>query len=52
MMIKHRVDLDQIRRNPDPKFLTDEGVSSGTAKRVVGDIDYWIETTKRRRVEE
>ena len=52
VMIEQRVDLDQIRRNPDPKFLIDEGVSKGTAKRFVGDIDYWFETTKRRRIEE
>jgi hypothetical protein len=52
VMIKHGVDLDQIRWDPDPKFLTDEGVSKGTAKRVVSDIDYWFDTVKRRRIEE
>ena len=52
VIIKHRVDLDQIRQNPDPQFLINEGVSKGTAKRFVSDIDYWFETTKRRRIEE
>ncbi|KAL3420125.1 hypothetical protein PVAG01_08624 [Phlyctema vagabunda] len=52
VMIEQRVDLDQIRRNPDPKFLIDEGVSKGTAQRFVSDIDYWFETTQRRRIEE
>jgi hypothetical protein len=52
VMIKHGKDLDQIRWNPNPKFLIDEGVLEGTAERVVSDVDYWFETTKRRRTEE
>jgi hypothetical protein len=51
-MIKHSVDLNQIRCDPDPQFLIDEGVLKGTAKWFVSDIDYWFETIKRRRIEE
>ena len=39
-------------RNLDPKFLIDEGVSEGTVKRFVSGIEYWVEITKRRRIEE
>jgi hypothetical protein len=52
VMIKHGVDLNQIRRDPDPQFLINEGVLKGTAKRFVSDIDYWFETTKQRRIKE
>ena len=51
-MIKHGVDLNQLRSDRDPQFLVDEGVLKGTAKRFVSNIDYWFETTKRRRIEE
>jgi hypothetical protein len=51
-MIKHGVDLNQIRCDRDYQFLIDEGVLRGTAKRFASDIDYWFETTKRRRIEE
>ncbi|KAH8588257.1 hypothetical protein B0O99DRAFT_746948 [Bisporella sp. PMI_857] len=44
--------LNQIRKDPNPDILICEGVQSGTAKRVVSEIDYWFETTKRARTEE
>jgi hypothetical protein len=52
VMIEQGIDLNLIRRNPNPKFLIDEGVKRRTAERVVSDIDYWFETTKRPRTEE
>ncbi|KAM3066206.1 hypothetical protein ACMFMG_012110 [Clarireedia jacksonii] len=52
VMIEQGIDLNLIRRNPNPKFLIDEGVKRGTAERVVSDIDYWFENIKRRRTEE
>lgn len=52
VMIEQGRDLNLIRRNPNPKFLIDEGVKSGTAERIVSDIDYWFENIKRPRTEE
>jgi hypothetical protein len=46
------MDLELIRRSRNTKFLTDRGVKRGTTERVVGDIDRWVETTKRARTEE
>jgi len=51
-MIEHGIDLNLIRRNPNPDFLIDKGVKRGTAERVVSDVDYWFDTTKRARTEE
>jgi hypothetical protein len=51
-MIEQGRDLNLVRRNPNPKFLTDEGVKSGTIERIVSDIDYWFENIKRPRTKE
>ncbi|CZS92405.1 uncharacterized protein RAG0_02847 [Rhynchosporium agropyri] len=51
VMINNAMDLNLIRANPDPQFLIAQGVSEGTAKRIVSDVDYWFERTKRRRIE-
>jgi hypothetical protein len=47
VIIGEGMDLELIHWNPNPKFLISKGVKRGTAKRVVIDIDYWVETTKR-----
>jgi hypothetical protein len=39
VMIEQGRDLNLIRRNPNLKFLTDEGVKSETVERIVSDID-------------
>lgn len=52
VMIKHGIDLNQLRCDRDHQFLIDEGVLKGTAKRFVSEIDYWFVTTKRPRIEE
>ena len=39
-IIEDGMDLELIRRDPNPKFLTDKGVKKGPAEHVVGDIDY------------
>ena len=47
------MDLELIRRNPNPKFLIDKGVKRGPAKQVVSDdINFWVENIKRPRTEE
>jgi hypothetical protein len=51
-IIEDGMDLELIRRDPNPKILTDKGVKKGPAEHVVGDIDYWIEKVKRARNEE
>jgi hypothetical protein len=50
--LMRNMDLELIRRNPNPELLTDKGVKRGTAERVVSDIDYWVETIKRPETEE
>ena len=52
VMMKYAIDLNQLRWDQDYQFLTDEGVLKGTAKRFVSDIDFWVQTTKRPRIEE
>jgi hypothetical protein len=52
VIIEEGMDLELIRRSRNTKFLTDRGVKRGTAERVVGDVDRWVETTKRARTEE
>jgi hypothetical protein len=51
-MIKHGIDLNQMRCDQDPQPLIDEGVLKGTAKRFLCDIDYWFERNKRPRIRE
>jgi len=46
------MDLELIRRNPNPKFLIDEDVLEGIAEHIVNDIDYWFENIKRPRTGE
>jgi hypothetical protein len=46
VIIGEGMDLELIRRNPNPKFLIDKGVKKGTAKQIVSDIDYRVEMTK------
>jgi hypothetical protein len=52
VILGENIDLELIRRNPNPKLLTDKGVKRGTAEQVVSDIDYWVENIKRPRTEE
>jgi len=52
VMIEDGMDLDLIRQDPNPDFLTKKGVKRGIAKHIVGDIDYWVEKVKRARTEE
>ena len=52
VILKKGLDLELIRRNPNPKFLIDEDVQEGIAEHVVSDIDYWFENIKRPRIEE
>jgi hypothetical protein len=52
VIIKKGLDLELIRRNPNPNFLIDEDVLEGIAEHVVDDIDYWFENIKRPRTEE
>jgi hypothetical protein len=40
VIIKKGYSLELIRRNPNPKFLTDEEAQEGIAEHVVSDIDY------------
>jgi hypothetical protein len=52
MILEEGMDLELIRRNPNPKFLMDKGVKQGPSERVVIDIDYWVENIKRPRTGE
>jgi hypothetical protein len=52
VIIDNSMDLELIRKDPDPKFLTDNGVAKGIADHIVGDIDYWAQHVKRARTEE
>jgi hypothetical protein len=52
IIIEDSMDLELIRRDPNPKFLTDKGIKRGPAEHVVGDIDYWVQKVKRARTEE
>jgi hypothetical protein len=51
VMIEQGKDLNLVRRNPNPKFLTDKRVKSGTAEQIVSDINYWFKNIKRPRIE-
>jgi hypothetical protein len=42
-------DLELIRQDPDPKFLTDNGVEKGVADHIVNDIDYWAGAIRQNR---
>lgn len=52
IIIKRGLDLELIRRNPNPKFLINADILEGVAEYVVGDIDYWFKNIKRPRTEE
>jgi hypothetical protein len=52
VIIEDGVDLELIRRDPNPDFLIKRGVKRGIAELVVGDIDFWVEKYKRARTEE
>ena len=52
MIIEDGMDLELIRRDPNPDFLIKKGVKRGTAERVVSDIDYWVKKCKRAETEE
>ena len=52
VILEEGMDLETIRRKPNPDFLTKKGVKRGIAEHVVDDIDYWVEKYKRARTEE
>ncbi|KAH9205092.1 hypothetical protein DL95DRAFT_470884 [Leptodontidium sp. 2 PMI_412] len=52
VMIEDGITLGLIKRDPNPKLLTDQGVKRGPAEHVVGDIDFWLKNVKRVRAEE
>jgi hypothetical protein len=52
IIIEDSIDLELIRRDPNPKFLTDKGVKRGPAEYIVGNIDYWVQKVKQARTEE
>jgi hypothetical protein len=51
VIIKKGSDLELIRRNPNPKFLTNTDILEGVTEYVIGNIDYWFENIKRPRIE-
>jgi hypothetical protein len=51
VIIEDGMDLELIREDSDPDFLIKRGVKRGIAKRVVGDIDYWVKKYKQSETE-
>ena len=49
VILDNGMDLELIRHDPNPKFLTNNEVKKGVANHVVSDIDYWAEMIKRAR---
>lgn len=52
VMTRDCMTLQTIYRNPDPKYLTDQGVKRGAAEHIVNDIDEWVHECKRARTED
>jgi hypothetical protein len=51
-MIEAGTDLELIHQDQNPDFLIEKGVKRPIARRVVGDVEYWVKKFKRARTEE
>jgi hypothetical protein len=52
IIIEDCMTLELIYQDPDPKYLTDQGIKRGVAEHIVRDIDNWVQNHKRARTEE
>jgi hypothetical protein len=39
-------DLEQIHKDQNPSFFTDNGIKTGVARRFISDIEYWVRQNK------
>jgi hypothetical protein len=44
--LAHGFDLEQIHKDQNPSFFTDNGIKTRVSRRFISDIEYWVRQHK------